>query len=117
MSESRLVTACPRAEASLLKASPHIRRNAIENATARLLPTAPSTTAKYRPRAKTHQIEATYATTTAATSAAKTNSFRVKTVSTISPNAARAAPMANVPLLPMRPIIPERAAASARNRA
>ncbi|XAS68491.1 hypothetical protein V3C33_04050 [Micrococcaceae bacterium Sec5.7] len=59
MSESLVVTAVPRAAASWLNASPHMRRNAMVKPMNRLVPRLPNTTAKYRRRAKTSATDAT----------------------------------------------------------
>jgi hypothetical protein len=101
MSESWVVTAVPSESGSAVKASPHMRRNAMANPMNRLVPTPPASSARLRPRATTWMTEARYPTATAPRNAYSAASSSVVAVSTRRPAAAKAATIASFPLLPM----------------
>ncbi len=101
MSESCVVTAVPSESGSAVKASPHMRRNAMAKPMNRLVPTPPASRATLRRRATTWTTQARYPTATAPRNAYSTASSSVIAVSTRRPAAARAATMASLPLLPM----------------
>jgi hypothetical protein len=101
MSESLVVTAVPSESGPAVKASPHMRRNAMAKPMNRLVPTPPASRARLRPRATTWTTQARYPTARVPRNANSAASSSVIAVSTRRPAAAKAATMASLPLLPM----------------